>query len=195
MSGENFVSYHDVSGPARLELEAADTSGKFNSDPMFIADRLAITNHVMAYAHLIDEGRWDDWFALFSDDIVFENTTPELGTVILKGMTAFKALVDDRYIKPGKTSKAVRRHTQGNCHVVGQTCDVIGQTTTTAEVRTYILVSNVPAADRLLTLTTGTYNANLEKRDGRWTITRWCIEVDAPLVPSKMPPINVEDHR
>ena len=48
MSGENFVPHHDVSGPARLELEAADTSGKVNSDPMFIADRLVITNHVMA---------------------------------------------------------------------------------------------------------------------------------------------------
>ena len=48
MSGENFVPHHDVSGPARLELEAADTSGKVNSDPMSIADRLVITNHVMA---------------------------------------------------------------------------------------------------------------------------------------------------
>ena len=49
---------------------------------------------------------------MFSDDIVFESTTPELGTVIIKGMTAFKALVDDRYIKPEKTSKAVCRDIQ-----------------------------------------------------------------------------------
>jgi hypothetical protein len=49
------VPHHNVPGPARLELEAADTSGKVNSAPMFIADRLAITNHVMAYAHLIDD--------------------------------------------------------------------------------------------------------------------------------------------
>jgi hypothetical protein len=180
MSGNNFVPHQSVPGPARLELERADTSGAVNPDPMFMADRLAITNHVMAYSHLIDEGRWDDWFALFSDDVVFENTTPELGTVIIKGKNAFLALVEDRYIKPGKGSKAVRRHTQGNCHVVEQTA-------VTAKVRTYMLISNVPAADRLLVLTTGTYNANLEKRNDRWTITRWYIEADAPLAPSKLP--------
>src|SRR4029077_15634854 len=50
----------------------------------------------MAYSYLIDEGRWDDWFALFSDDVVFENTSPELGTLILKGMKAFKELVQPR---------------------------------------------------------------------------------------------------
>ena len=132
----------------------------------------------MAYSYLIDEGRWDDWFALFSDDVVFETTTPELGTVLIKGKKAFMALVDERYILPGKTSKGVRRHTHGNVHVAEQTA-------TTAKVRTYMLISSVPAADQLHVLTTGTYNANLEKRDGKWTITRWYIEVDAPLSPSR----------
>jgi hypothetical protein len=50
-----------------------------------------------------------------------------------------------------------------------------------------MLISSVPAADHLHTLTTGTYNADLEKRDGRWIITRWYIECDAPLSPSKLP--------
>ena len=134
----------------------------------------------MAYAFLIDEGRWDDWFALFSDDISFEITTPELGTILIKGTAAFKDLVDTRYVIPGKTSKGVRRHTQGNVHVAEQTA-------TTAKVRTYMLISSVPAADHLHVLTTGTYNANLEKRDGKWIITRWYIECDAPLSPSKLP--------
>lgn len=186
MSKDTFVPHKNVPGPARLDMELADNSGKVNSDPMFIADRLAIINHVMAYSYLIDEGRWDDWFALFSDDIVFENTSPELGTLILKGMKAFKELVQHRYIIPGKNSKGVRRHTQGNVHVAEQTA-------TTAKVRTYMLISSVPAADKLHTLTTGTYNANLEKRGGKWTITRWYIEVDAPLAPSKLPEGFPED--
>jgi len=76
---KEFVPHKNVPGPARLDMELADNSGKVNTDPMFIADRLAIINHVMAYSYLIDEGRWDDWFALFSDDIVFENTSPEPG--------------------------------------------------------------------------------------------------------------------
>jgi acetoacetate decarboxylase len=177
---DDFKPFPNVPGPARLQMEKADNSGVVNTDIQFIADRLAIINHVTAYSFLIDEGRWDDWFALFSDDVSFENTTPELGTVITKGKKAFMALVDERYIIPGKTSKAVRRHTMGNVHVASQTA-------TTAKVRTYMLISNVPAADHLSLLTTGTYNADLEKRDGKWTITRWYIEADAPLSPSKLP--------
>jgi hypothetical protein len=80
----------------------------------------------------------------------------------------------------GETSTAVRRHTQGNVHVAEQTA-------TTAKVRTYMLISTVPAADKLLLLTTGTYNAELEKRNGRWIITRWYIEVDARLARVAMP--------
>ena len=109
-----FVPHKNAPGPARLEVEKADNSGVVNTDPMFIADRLAIQNHVMAYSYLIDEGRWDDWFALFSDDISFETTVPTLGSIIIKGQEAFRAFVDIRYIQPGLTSKGVRRHTQGN---------------------------------------------------------------------------------
>ena len=186
MSKDKFVPHKNAPGPVRLEVERADNSGTVNADPMFMADRLAIVNHVMAYSYLIDEGRWDDWFALFSDDVLFESTVPDLGTVIIKGMKAFKAFVDFRYIIPGKTSKGVRRHTQGNMHVVEQTA-------TTAKARAYMLISNVPAADHLHTLTTGTYSANLEKRGGKWTITRWYVETDAPVSPSRLPEGFSED--
>jgi acetoacetate decarboxylase len=179
-TAKNFKPHANVPGPARLEMAVADSSGTVNADPMFMADRLAITNHVMAYSYLIDEGRWDEWYALFADDFSFENSTPELGTVIIKGMKAFKEMIDYRYIIPGKTSKGVRRHTQGNVHVAEQTA-------TTAKVRTYMFISSVPAANELHLLTSGTYNAELEKRNGKWTITRWYIECDAPLSPSKMP--------
>jgi hypothetical protein len=176
-----FVPHKNAPGPPRLEVERADNSGVVNTDPMFIADRLAIQNHVMAYSYLIDEGRWDDWFDLFSEDVSFETTVPSLGSIIIRGKEAFRAFVDLRYIQPGKTSKGVRRHTQGNFHVAEQTA-------TTAKARAYMLISNVPAGDHLHTLTTGTYSANLEKRDNKWTITRWYVETDAPVNPSAMPP-------
>ncbi len=180
MSNEQFVVHKNAPGPSRLQVEKADNSGKVNTDPQFVADRQAITNTITAYSYLIDEGRWNDWYSLFSDDIEFGTTVPELGTVTVNGKKAFVALAEERYVKPGKTSTAVRRHTQGNVHVVEQT-------PTTAKVRTYMLISNVPAGDKLHLLTTGTYNANLEKRDGRWVITRWYIECDAPLAPNQMP--------
>jgi hypothetical protein len=90
----------------------------------------------------------------------------------------FREIFQVRY---GKASTAVRRHTQGNVHVAEQTA-------TTAKVRAYMLISTVPDAEKLQVLTTGTYNAELQKREGRWVITRWYIEVDVPLAASSLPP-------
>jgi len=95
-----------------------------------------------------------------------------------------KAISDLRYL-PGRKTTAMRRHTMGNAHVAEQTANK-------AMVRSYMLITTVPAADKLNVLTTGTYNASMEKRNGRWVITRWYIEVDAPLpmspLPSNLPP-------
>jgi len=181
-AGKSFVPHKNVPGSKRLHMEKADNSGAVHEDPMYIADRQAIINHVMAYSFLIDEGRWEDWFALFSDDIVFETSVPELGTITVYGKKKFREMVYHRYIVPsqGPTKETVRRHTMANVHVVDQTPKV-------AKVRTYMLISKVPHADKLKMLTTGTYNATLEKRNGKWTITRWYIECDAPLAPSKFP--------
>jgi hypothetical protein len=170
---DKFEPHSTVPGPKRLQMEKADNSGTVKADIQFIADRLAILNHIGAYAFLFDEGRLDDWFALFSHDVSFENTTPTLGTVIVKGKKAFRERVSQRY--GPKEVIPVRRHTMGNIHVASQTA-------TTAKARTYMLISTVPAADKLNILTTGTYNASLEKRNGKWLITRWYIEADAPEV-------------
>jgi hypothetical protein len=167
-------------GPMRLLREpAADNSGAVNSDPTFMADRLAIINHVHAYSFLIDEGRWEEWFKLFSDDASVEVTVPTLGTIIVKGK-GFREFTNLRYIVPSVGSSAVRRHTMGNIHVAEQTA-------TTAKVRMYLFISSVPKADHLNIMSSGTYNATLEKRNGAWIITRWYIECDAPLAPSPIP--------
>jgi len=177
MSNPGFVAHENAPGPRRLRMEAADVSGKVNADIQYIADRQTIVNTVTAYSYCLDEGRWDDFFALYSDDVVFETTIPEMGTIVTHGKKVFREIVFARY---GKTSTAVRRHTQGNVHVAEQTA-------TTAKVRSYMLISTIPAADKLQLLTTGTYNAELEKRQSRWLITRWYIEVDAPLAKVAMP--------
>lgn len=132
-----------------------------------------------AYSYLIDEGRWEEWFKLFSDDAVVEVTTPTLGTVIVKGK-GFREFVNLRYVAPSVGSSAVRRHTMGNVHVAEQTA-------TMAKVRIYLFISSVPKADHLNIMSSGTYNATLEKRNGKWIITRWYIECDAPLAPSPIP--------
>lgn len=168
-----------IPGPAKHEMTQADFSGRVNADPQFIADRLAILNHMTAYAYLIDEGRWDEWYELYSPDIVFESTVPCIGSITIKGKEAMRAMTDLRYLAGGKTT-TMRRHTMGNVHVAEQT-------PTTAKLRSYMLISSVPAADKLTTLTTGTYNMTMEKRKGVWTTSRIYIEVDAVLGASPMP--------
>ena len=161
----NFAPHENSPGPPRLHMEVADGSGKVNTDIQFIADRQAIVNTLTAYSYFLDEGRWEEFFSLFSEDIQFETTTPGIGTIISHGKKVFRQIFQDRYITPSETSAAVRRHTQGNIHVAEQTA-------TTAKVRAYMMISNVPCADKLQVLTTGTYNAELEKRKGQWVITR-----------------------
>jgi hypothetical protein len=73
----------------------------------------------------------------------------------------------------------------GNVHVAEQTA-------TTAEVRTYLLISNAFPDGKFQVFTSGTYNASLSKRNGVWTITRWYIETDAPVPPSKVDIPGVE---
>jgi len=177
---DKFVPHENAPGPPRLDLEKADNSGAVNADIQFIADRLAIINHISAYAYLMDEGRWEDWLALFSEDVSFEVTAPKLGTIIIKGRKPLRAFADNKFIKPGMTSATVRRQTMGNIHVGSQTA-------TAAKARSYMLLSNVTSGTRLSLLTTGTYNINLEKRDGKWTITRWYMETDGFLQLGKLP--------
>jgi len=170
-----------IPGPKKLAMTQADYSGTVNTDPQFIADRQTIVNHVTAYSYLIDEGRWDEWYDLFSEDVVFETSTPCIGTLTANGKEAFKAFADLRYRGPGsEKNKTVRRHTIGNVHVAKQTKD-------SAEVRTYLFISSAAPDGTFKILTSGTYNATLKKINGKWKISRWYIEVDAPLAPSPMP--------
>ena len=170
-----------IPGPKKLAMTEADYSGDVHKDPQFIADRQAIINHVNAYSYLFDEQRFDEWYDLFTDDVVFETTTPCFGTIIAKGKEAFKGVVDLRYRGPGSEKvKTMRRHTMGNVHVAKQTKD-------SAEVRTYLFISSA-APDGTFTIhTSGTYNATLVKRNGQWKISRWYIEIDAPLKASALP--------
>ena len=171
--------------PPRLNMMEADYSGRpLPADPQFLADRLTIINHVSAYSFLIDEDRWEQWFALFSEDILFETTTPGFGTIRVRGKEAFRKFVDVRFRGPGsETNDTAHRHTMGNIHVAYQT-------ETTAEVRTYLLISNAHADGKFYVFTSGTYNGTLEKQDNCWTITRWYIEVDATAPKSEIPEIE-----
>lgn len=165
----------------KMDMMEADNSGKVNADVQFIADRQAILNHVSAYSYLIDEQRWDAWFDLFSDDVLFESTVPCIGHTKVRGKEAFMALTNLRYRGPGSNKNTtMRRHFQSNQHIAEQT-------DSTAQVRTYMLISAAFEDGAFKPITSGTYNLGLEKRDGAWIITRFAIETDVPVRNSPLP--------
>jgi 3-phenylpropionate/cinnamic acid dioxygenase small subunit len=167
--------------PKKLPMVTTNNVNVPYTDITMIADRQAILNQVTAYSFLIDEDRWEDWFALYSDDIVFETTTPCFGTIRTIGKKAFRKFVDVRFRGPGSESKNfAHRHTMGNMHVAYQDKK-------RAEVRTYMLISDAFPDGTFNLFTSGTYNATLEKRNGAWIITRWYIEVDGTVPKSSIP--------
>ncbi len=46
----------------------------------------------------------------------------------------------------------------------------------TARARSSLHIANASTSDQWSVFTTGTYNADLERRRGKWIITRWTIE-------------------
>jgi len=167
--------------PKKMPMVQSDNSGKPLTDITMIADRQAAMNQVTAYSFLIDEDRWEAWFALYSDDIVFETTTPCFGTIRTVGKKAFRKFVDVRFRGPGSENKNfAHRHTMGNMHVAYQDKERI-------EIRTYMLISDAFPDGSFNLFTSGTYNATLKKRDGKWVITRWYIEVDGTVPKSSIP--------
>ena len=167
--------------PEKMPMVQADNSGKPLTDMTMIADRQAAMNQVTAYSFLIDEDRWEEWFALYSDDIIFETTTPCFGTIITTGKKAFRKFIDVRFRGPGSEKKNfAHRHTMGNMHVAYQDKERI-------EIRTYMLISDAFPDGKFNLFTSGTYNATLKKIDGRWLITRWYIEVDGTVPKSSIP--------
>jgi len=164
-----FSSPKSATEPTQHDVAKAVGSGTKNTHILLSTDRLAIISHITAYGHLIDEARWEDWYGLFSDDVSFEIAAPTSGTLVIKGKKALRDYVEDRFTKNAASYAALRRHTMGNIQLVSQT-------EMTAHVRSYLHISNAPVADQWSVFTTGTYNADLERRSGKWIITRWSME-------------------
>ncbi len=80
-----FVSQKSTTEPTQNYASQAGNAGATNTHILRSTDRLAVISHVMAYGHLIDEARWEDWYALFSDDVSFEIAAPTSGTLVIKG--------------------------------------------------------------------------------------------------------------
>jgi len=129
----------------------------FSSD-----DRLAIAEVLAAYCHAIDQGRWDELPALFTEDCRLD-----FGEVmgVFEGRDGLR-----RFSDMLRGTGLFMRHYSTNLVLRGD-----GQR---AHADSYVLAITGPAGSR--SPTTGRYEDELVKVDGRWKLRerRAVIELD-----------------
>jgi hypothetical protein len=115
-------------------------------------DRLAIAELLAAYCHAIDHGRWDDLGGLFSEDCRLD-----FGTVmgVFEGREGLR-----RFTELLRGTGLFMRHYTTNLVVRGDGARAFAES--------YVLAITGPAGSR--TQTTGRYDDELVKVDGRWRI-------------------------
>ena len=127
------------------------------------ADRLAIQETLYRYCHCLDRGRWEEFAALFTDDCCLD-LSQVLGRY--EGSAGIRQFAD--------TLRAVdlfMRHLVTNIVVEGD-----GER---ARAAAYVIAITGPpgTAPRQ---TTGLYEDELIKRDGRWLLHRRRLALDVP---------------
>ena len=115
-------------------------------------DRLAIAEIMAAYCHAIDQGRWDQLDALFSDDCRLD-----FGKVmgVFEGREGLH-----RFAEMLRSLGIVMRHYTTNLVVRGDG--------TRAQAESYVLAITGSGGSRRQS--TGRYDDELVKLDGRWRI-------------------------
>jgi hypothetical protein len=125
-----------------------------------IADRFAITETLSRYCHCLDRGRWDEFAALFTPDCRLD-LSQVLGCYEgAAGIRQFSSMIGSTGI--------VMRHLVTNIVVRGDADH--------AQAESYVLAITGPPGGAQQT--TGFYDDELIKRDGRWLLHRRRLMLD-----------------
>jgi hypothetical protein len=129
------------------------------------ADRLAIEDTLRRYCHCIDRGRWEEFAELFTDDCRLD-LSQVLG--LYEGADGIRQF--------GETIRSVglfMRHLLTNVVVRGDgAC---------ARTESYVLAITGPKGSAPQQ-STGIYEDELVKRDGRWLLRRRRLTLDVPAL-------------
>lgn len=142
---------------------------------LMVQDRLEILNVVQSFSHFLDERKFDDWQALFTDDVRFEAFPGDGTRVEIDGKPTLVAFFQQRY-EEGSLATGQRRHALS-------TIRVVEQTEKTAQVKLYVTISMATDEAGLVFVTTGTYGIGLVKTDNGWRANRWQIRSDVKATP------------
>jgi hypothetical protein len=127
------------------------------------ADRLAIQDTLHRYCHSLDRGRWEEFAALFTDDCRLD-LSQVLG--LYEGAAGIR-----QYSEMLRSVNILMRHLVTNIVLEGD-----GQR---ARAAAYVMaITGTPGAAQRQT--TGLYDDELVKRDGRWLLHRRRLTLDVP---------------
>lgn len=127
------------------------------------ADRLAIQEALSRYCHYLDRGQWDEFAALFTDDCQLD-LSQMLG--LYEGTIGIRQFADLM-----RSAGVFMRHLVTNLVVEGD-----GER---ARAWAYVLAITGPPGARQQQ-STGRYEDELVKRDGRWLLHRRRLTLDVP---------------
>jgi len=127
------------------------------------ADRLAIHEALSRYCHCLDRGRWEEFAALFTDDCRLD-LSQVLG--LYEGAAGIR-----QFCETIRGTGVVMRHLVTNVVVDGD-----GDR---ARAQAYVLAITGPPG-RTTQQSTGFYDDELVKREGRWLLHRRRLTLDLP---------------
>lgn len=153
---------------------------------VMIRDRLEILNVVQSFSHFLDERNFDEWQALFTDDVQFEAFPGDGSRVEIQGKPALVAFFQHRYEEGGLAS-GQRRHALSTIRVAEQTEDA-------AQVKLYVTISMATDEAGLVFVTTGTYDVGLVKTANGWQANHWRIRSDVKATPPIEIPEDAKKH-
>lgn len=148
--------------------------GPASSGPRFALldpqDRAEIDGLVAAYGRYYDDGAIDDFMGLIAPDACFYPNWPGVAPDEVKGAEALRVFFGAARAQCNETGTQPR-HFATNVIIARATA-------TTAEVSVSMLYAEsrpgVPAELKMV----GQYDYHVEKREGRWFITRWSMRYD-----------------
>lgn len=161
------------------------SASSMEEDTARIWDRLEILNVVQSFSHFLDERRFDEWQALFTDDVRFEAFPGDGSRLQIQGKPALVSFFQHRYEKGG-LAEGQRRHALSTIRVSEQTAE-------TACVKLYVTISMATDRSRLAFVTTGTYDIGLLKTPGGWKAESWQIKSDVEATPPIEIPVDAEN--
>ena len=133
-------------------------------------DHAEVMGVIAAYGRFYDDDRMDDFMALLAEDAVYYPNWPGIAPDAVSGHATLREFFAGARAH-ARSSGIQPRHYATNAIIARATA-------TSAEVSVSMLYAESKPGGEVAVKMVGQYDYQLEKRDGRWLISRWSMRYD-----------------